>query len=136
MKAQEDIEPAPNILENTAPSAISYPTSRPSDVIDPWSTPPLPTPDEELAMPEEGFFPSITPAFLDPDNLKKERDYEEVLRKQVSPEFLAACPDFMEYMTTAATKSVYIVYEGSWTGINGFEPLELQFKEEMPERHG
>jgi hypothetical protein len=83
-----------------------------------------------------GFFPDITPAFLDPDDAKKESVYEEQLRKQVAPEFLAACPDFMEYMTTAATKSVFIVYQGSWTGINGLEPLELQFKEDMPERHG
>ena len=107
------IPPKPNISDADMPNPLWYPTTRPADVADPWTTPVLETPPEEHAMREEGFFPDIMEA-LDPDDLKKELEYFEMLPLQTSPEFLAACPDFIEYMKTEEIKRVFIVYKGSW----------------------
>jgi hypothetical protein len=51
MHTEEEIEPAPNIEMEHTIDRIIYPTTKPADVIEPWSTPALETRDEVLAMP-------------------------------------------------------------------------------------
>lgn len=61
------------------------------------------------------------------------QDYVDMIEKHVNPEFLAAVPELKAYLMTEKVLSVFVPTE--WKGLAGFEPVELQWKEDsLPER--
>ena len=52
---------------------------------------------------------------------------------QVTPEFPAAQP-ILELLRTEKSRKVFVPFAGEWTGVNGVDPIELQYLPSMPER--
>ena len=97
---------------------------------DPWTTPLLETPPEEL---EE-----CLGAYVDMDDFltkPHEELYEAFLKlfdTHVDQE-MAACTPILELLRTKKAREVFVPAWQEWTGINGVAPVELQYREDMPE---
>ena len=97
---------------------------------DPWSTPLLETPPEEL---EE-----CLGAYVDMDDFltkSHEELYEAFLKlldTHVDQEMAAATP-ILSLLRTKKAREVFVPAWIEWTGINGVPPLEFQYREDMPE---
>ena len=59
--------------------------------------------------------------------------YLDALPKQVEPAFAAACP-VLKLLKSEMARRVFVPFPKKWTGINGFEEIELEWRDDMPER--
>ena len=59
--------------------------------------------------------------------------YYDNLKTNISPEFVAACPEVITFMKSDVALSVFCPI--GWHGISGLEPLKLEFSKEMPARY-
>ena len=59
-------------------------------------------------------------------------DYTKMFEKQSAPDWYAQ-KDFRDFLMEPESKAVFVPKQ--WTGIKGLEPLELQFKPDMPAVH-
>jgi hypothetical protein len=98
----------------------------------PWSIAPLETPQEELETEEVGLFKELED-LRDLPYQQQLQEYLDMLPRQVDPALAAATP-IMEYLKTEVAYKVFVYNPNEWTGINGIDPVELKFREDMPER--
>ena len=100
------------------------------DLRDPWTVPLLETPPEEL---EE-----YLGAYVDMDDFltkSHEELYETFLKlfdTHVDQEFAAATP-ILALLRTKKAREVFVPAWKEWTGVNGIDDVELQYREDMPE---
>ena len=83
---------------------------------------------EELLIPDPNSFPCS-------DNLgivtvsQLEQEFHEQVVSRVSTEY-AQVPGAMDFLHCNTTVRVYVA--NNWSGINGIEPLELEFRDDLP----
>jgi hypothetical protein len=99
---------------------VHMPT-RPSDDIAP----------EELEIPDQVNFGK---ALYLLSNTRKDiiNDYYALLKTNINPDFVAACPQIITFMKGPIAMKVYCPEK--WTGIKGLAPLKLNFSDQLPAR--
>jgi len=110
------------VREKIAPGALSV-------LMNPWSS------DTEADAPEDEATPlpcSFTGPlhYLSVSREQALTEYAEMFDKHIDPEF-AKVTDIKEYMLTEEAMSVFVPVK--WEGIKGIPPLELDFKETLPD---
>jgi hypothetical protein len=90
------------------------------------------TPQEELETEEVGLFKELED-LRDLLYQQQLQVYLDMLPRQVDPALAAATP-IMEYLKTEVAYKVFVYNPDEWTGINGIDPVELKFREDMQER--
>lgn len=94
----------------------------------PWLTTFLEEAPEDTATPQPCSFPDAL-HYMEMTYDDAVTEYLSSLDSHVSPEFKAATP-VMDLLRTLG-KDVFV--PSNWEGINGLEPLELQFKDTLPQ---
>jgi hypothetical protein len=102
------------------------------ELTSPWSIAPLETPQEELETEEVGLFKELED-LRDLPYEQQRQEYIDMLPRQADPALAAATP-IMDYLKTEVSYKVFVYNPNEWTGIIGIEPVELKFREDMPER--
>ena len=95
----------------------------------PWSKPMDPMAPEQEEIPDPDSFSGVF-YFLEKSYEEASKEYLEMLPKTITSEFLEQTGVLGLLQTLG--KEVFVPVE--WTGINGIEPLRLEFKETLPQR--
>lgn len=100
-----------------------------SDLRTPWSIPP----EEEAPEDRDTAIPCSFPDplhFMEMTPEEAKQEYFSQFAEHVSPEFAAATP----VLELLRTKGTLVFVPQNWEGIKNIEPLELNWKEDLPAR--
>lgn len=118
--------------DESSPQPDVTPVPKVGAIVEPWSTEPLETPPEETNTIDVGIFKGME-ELLETADQELYRKYLSNLPDHVDPQFAEAQP-IMELLQGELARRVFVPFHGEWTGVNGVEPIELQFLPTMPER--
>ena len=62
-------------------------------------------------------------------DLETVQQYQDLITTHVSPEFLLAVPDLVDFLTSVIALSVFVPEH--WTGITGIPPIDLTFSDQL-----
>ena len=62
-------------------------------------------------------------------DLETVQQYQDLITAHVSPEFLLAVPDLVDFLTSVIALSVFVPEH--WTGITGIPPIDLTFSDQL-----
>jgi hypothetical protein len=117
-----------NTLYNTIPNiptSLDYKHCVPT-----WSVPLDEIALEELATPDTANFPDIYQ--FNESRTQALNTYYDLLTTNINPELIRAKPEVLTFLRSNIALAVFCP-EG-WQGINGLEPLELEFLPTLPAR--
>ena len=98
------------------------------DIIYPWSKPvDEPAPEEDIIPLPCAFTHALH--YLGMPWEQAFTEYRDSFTSQINPDMLKACPQLTDLLLSVGQK---VFLPKNWTGINGFDPIELKFTEEMP----
>jgi len=105
---------------------VDQPLHAVTDAVYPWTMEIVPEAPEDASTPVPCSFPAVLD-FLGKPPDEAVSEYLAAIPVQVSAEFLAATP--IEQLLR--TKGVNVFVPQNWSGINGLEPLQLDWREEL-----
>jgi len=105
------------------------PPEESEELREPWTTLIDESSPEEMDLPETSAFAEPLRYLSQPWD-EARLQYEEMFTEHVNPEFFAACPDLRKFLLSDECIDVFLPKE--WTGLKLFKPLELKFKEGVP----
>jgi len=97
------------------------------ELTEPWSNVPDPEAPEDLETPVPCSFPDVL-HFMEMSHEEAKEEYFSMIDKHVSEEFRQSTP----VVELLKTKGVKVFIPSNWEGITGFEPLELNWKPDVP----
>ena len=100
--------------------------ARGTSLVNPWSSMPEVSPEESNDLDPCAFRGPLH--FMEMSHDEAMEEYLAMLPDHIDPDFAAAVP-VHEYLATVAHKAFV---KEEWTGVNGVEPIELEFNEGMP----
>ena len=99
-------------------------------LIPPWTSLDQPAPEDVESYEPVMFKCALH--FMEMTVQQAEQEYFELFDSHIAPEFVSSCPQILDLLRN---KGLRVFVPQNWLGINGLEPIQFQFSDDMPKVH-